>query len=85
MSTISVVSWDVVTHDGCDALRRTFSFANWSEALAFLNKVGAIADAQDHHPLAEITWGRVTITVWSHDVGGLSERDRRFCETTNAL
>lgn len=82
---MTIDHWQPTTKDGCDALTRTFTFANWSEALAFLNKVGAVADGQDHHPLAEITWGRVTITVWSHDVGGLSDRDQRFCEAVNAL
>ena len=85
MSAITVPDWQNVQHDGVAALRRTFTFSTWAEALAFLNRVGAIADGQDHHPLAEITWGRVTITVWSHDVGGLRARDRRFAEAVSAL
>jgi 4a-hydroxytetrahydrobiopterin dehydratase len=77
--------WMQVEHDGVAALRRAFAFPDWAAALAFVNAVGAIADAQDHHPLVELTWGRVVLTVWSHDAGGLTARDTRFCAAVNAL
>ncbi len=83
--TSPVSHWDVIAKDGVLALKRTFGFADWAQALAFVNRVGALADAQDHHPLVELTWGRVTLFSWSHDVKGLSPRDERFCLAVNAL
>jgi 4a-hydroxytetrahydrobiopterin dehydratase len=85
MNNVGCPGWEVVSRDGVHVLTRTFKFANWTEALAFVNKVGAVADQQDHHPLVELTWGRVTLWSWSHDVKGLSARDERFCAAVNAL
>lgn len=86
--TTTTTMWERVERRDPDAvmtLRRTFTFADWTEALAFVNKVGAIADAQDHHPLVELTWGRVTLHVWSHDAKGLTKRDDVFCAAVDAL
>lgn len=77
--------WVVVDRDGIAVFTRTFNFDNWSSALAFVNRVGALADAQDHHPLVQLSWGRVTLFCWSHDIKGLSSRDQRFCLGINEL
>ena len=77
--------WTVVARDGVDVLTRTFTFPDWGGALAFVKRVGAVADEQDHHPLVELTWGRVTLWTWSHDIKALSARDERFCLAVNAL
>jgi len=82
---IAVDGWQNVEHQGCAALRRAWRFADWAGALAFVNAVGRLAEAQDHHPHVELQWGAVTLTVWSHDVGGLTPRDRRLCESINRL
>jgi 4a-hydroxytetrahydrobiopterin dehydratase len=71
--------WTKIKHDGVETLRRSFVFPDWAQALAFVNRVGAIADSQDHHPLIELSWGSVVIWVWSHDVAGISDRDHAFC------
>lgn len=57
------------------ALTRTFHFPNFVEALALTNRIGAIAEAQAHHPDIFLTWGRVELRIWTHDIGGLSEGD----------
>ena len=57
------------------ALTRTFDFPNFVEALALTNRIGAIAEAQAHHPDIFLTWGRVELRIWTHDIGGLSEGD----------
>ena len=44
-------------------------------ALAFVNKVGAVAESQGHHPDLELGWGRVAITIWTHKIDGLTESD----------
>ena len=83
MTDPEVPGWDVVEKDGVRVLTRTFKFADWAQALAFVNRVGGVADGQNHHPLVELTWGRVTLFSWSHDVNGLSSRDARFCRAVN--
>jgi len=63
--------WTVVG----DRLRRTYRFTNFATAVGFVNQVGAIADADDHHPDVALSWGRVAVELWTHTVGGLSESD----------
>lgn len=56
-------------------ITRTFKFPDFAKALAFVNRVGALAEEQGHHPLIRFTWGKVTIDLWTHKVGVLSESD----------
>ena len=56
-------------------LEKQFAFADFKQALAFTNRVGALAEAQDHHPDIALAWGKAGITLWTHAVGGLSEND----------
>jgi 4a-hydroxytetrahydrobiopterin dehydratase len=64
--------WKVV-HE--DHLEREFKFKNFKDALSFVNKVGAIAEKEQHHPNIELTWGYVKIRLWTHAIGGLSDND----------
>jgi 4a-hydroxytetrahydrobiopterin dehydratase len=54
------------------------TFPDFAAALAFTNRVGAIAEELDHHPEIHLSWGKVGITTWSHDAGGLTRRDFRL-------
>jgi 4a-hydroxytetrahydrobiopterin dehydratase len=56
-------------------LSKTFKFVNFAEAMAFANKVAAIAEDQGHHPDLTIGWGRALIELSTHAIGGLSEND----------
>ena len=56
-----IPEWQVKEVDGVKRLERVFKFKNFAEALEFTNKVGAIAEAEDHHPLIITEWGRVTL------------------------
>lgn len=56
-------------------LRATFRFADFAQALAFVNAVGAIADDQNHHPDLLLSWGRVVVELTTHDAGGLTPKD----------
>ena len=56
-------------------LEKEFTFKNFREALAFTNKVGALAEDQGHHPDIYLAWGRVKITIWTHKIDGLTESD----------
>ncbi|MHC5211871.1 MAG: 4a-hydroxytetrahydrobiopterin dehydratase [Planctomycetota bacterium] len=56
-------------------LRRTFRFSDFAGALAFVNVIGAEAEAQGHHPDLELGWGRATVTLFTHKIDGLAEAD----------
>jgi 4a-hydroxytetrahydrobiopterin dehydratase len=58
-----------------DRLRREFTFADFSEAWAFMSRVALLAEARNHHPDWSNSWNTVTIELVSHDAGGLTERD----------
>lgn len=61
--------------DDAKTISKTFAFKNFAEALAFVNKVGAIAEAEGHHPDIELSWGKAAIALTTHAIGGLSEND----------
>lgn len=56
-------------------LHRRFRFPDFRTALAFVNLVGGFAEAMGHHPDILLSWGSVEITLWTHDIDGLSARD----------
>lgn len=56
-------------------LEREFSFKNFRDALSFTNRVGELAEAQNHHPDIYLTWGKVKVTIWTHKINGLAESD----------
>lgn len=56
-------------------LEKEFKFRNFKEALAFTNQVGALAEAEGHHPDILLSWGNVKIQLWTHKISGLSESD----------
>ncbi len=67
------------------ALERTFELENFVEALAFVNRVGELAEAEDHHPDIAIHYNRVTLRWWTHTAGGVTDRDRELAEKSGAL
>jgi len=56
-------------------LEKSYAFPDFATALAFVNRVGAIAEAEGHHPDVALAWGRVTLTIWTHKIDGLTESD----------
>ena len=56
-------------------LNKTYAFPDFARALAFVNRVGELAEAQGHHPDIYLTWGQVGITIWTHKIDGLTESD----------
>ena len=56
-------------------LARTFTFPDFAQALAFVNRVGAIAEDQGHHPEVHLAWGWVRVGIWTHKVDGLTKSD----------
>jgi 4a-hydroxytetrahydrobiopterin dehydratase len=72
---LHVHGWQVKEVEGMKRLERTFKFKNFAQALEFTNKIGALAEEQDHHPLIVLEWGKVTIHWWTHKIGGLHRND----------
>ena len=80
-----VPEWEVIEVDGIKRLRRVFKTKNFAEALAFTNRVGALAEEEDHHPMLVTEWGRVTVTWWTHKIKGLHTNDFIMAAKTNEL
>lgn len=80
-----VRDWQVKEVDGTKRLERVFKFKNFAEALAFTDRVGAAAEAEDHHPLIVTEWGKVTIQWWTHKVDGLHQNDFIMAARTDQL
>ena len=56
-------------------ITRAFTFPDFKQALALVNKVGELAEQQGHHPDIFLAWGKVEITLWTHKIDGLTESD----------
>jgi 4a-hydroxytetrahydrobiopterin dehydratase len=56
-------------------IKRTFTFPDFVSALAFVNKVGEIAEKEGHHPDIFLTWGKAEVTTYTHKIDGLTESD----------
>ena len=65
-------------------LEREFKFENFRQALDFTNKVGELAEQQNHHPDIYLAWGKVKLTLWTHKIDGLTESDFVFAAKVNA-
>jgi 4a-hydroxytetrahydrobiopterin dehydratase len=63
-----------------NAIRRTWSFADFEGSIAFVNRVAALAEEMDHHPDIDIRYARVTLALSTHDAGGLTTRDFALAE-----
>ncbi|WCM26081.1 4a-hydroxytetrahydrobiopterin dehydratase [Sphingomonas sp. QA11] len=75
--------WDF--DEARDAITRTFTFADFSEAFAFMTRVALLAEKADHHPEWSNVWNRVEILLTTHDAGGLSQRDVDMAEAIDLL
>ncbi len=70
-----VAEWQITEVHGVKRLERIFKLKNFVEAIDFTNKIGVIAEEEDHHPLIITEWGRVTVQWWSHKIKGLHKND----------
>ena len=67
------------------AIHRRLTFADFSEAFAFMTRVAMLAEKADHHPEWSNVWNRVDITLTTHDAGGLSARDVDMAKAIGAI
>lgn len=70
-----IPEWEVFEVGGVKRLTRQYKFNNFVTALEFTNKVGMLAEQEDHHPAILTEWGKVTVTWWTHAVSGLHIND----------
>ena len=80
-----VGNWNVVNDHHVE---KEFKFPDFKAALAFVDKVGAIAEEQGHHPDIYLAWGKAGIKIWTHKINGLTESDFILAakiDTANAL
>ena len=66
-------------------LEREYEFEDFREALQFTNRVGELAEAQNHHPDIYLAWGKVKLTLWTHKIDGLTESDFIFAAKVDQL
>ena len=70
-----VSEWQIKEVDGVKRIERVFKLKNFVEAIDFTNKIGVIAEEENHHPLIITEWGKVTVQWWSHKIQGLHKND----------
>jgi 4a-hydroxytetrahydrobiopterin dehydratase len=80
-----VADWELVEEEGIKRLRRVFPFDDFAQALAFTDEVGALAEAEAHHPALLTEWGRTTVTWWTHKIRGLHRNDFIMAAKTDEL
>lgn len=72
--------WSLVN----DAIQRTYQFKGFMDAVGFVNKVAALAEKADHHPDILIRWNKVTLTLSTHDSGGITQKDFDLAKRSDA-
>lgn len=80
-----VPAWEAVERDGIAKLERVFRFRDFAQALAFTNRVAALAEGEGHHPALLTEWGQVTVTWWTHKIQGLHRNDFVMAAKTDVL
>ena len=80
-----IPDWSIVERDGIQRLERMFKVPDFAVALALTNKIGALAEAEGHHPAILTEWGRVTVTWWTHKIRGLHRNDVIMAAKTDQL
>jgi 4a-hydroxytetrahydrobiopterin dehydratase len=80
-----IPEWQIVERDGIPRLERRFSFKGFAPALAFTNQVGALAEAENHHPAILTEWGKVTVSWWTHKIRNLHRNDFIMAGKTDEL
>ncbi|BAT87127.1 hypothetical protein VIGAN_05046800 [Vigna angularis var. angularis] len=81
-----VADWDLVNEDGVLKLRRSWKVKTFTKGLEFFRIIGDLAEAEGHHPdLHLVGWNNVTIEIWTHSVGGLTQNDFILAAKMNGL
>ena len=78
-------SWEPIDVNGEPRITRVYMFGNFVDALAFTNRVGQIAEEEDHHPALLTEWGKVTVSWWTHKIRDLHRNDLIMGAKTDEL
>jgi len=70
-----VPGWSVIEVDTVSRLQKEYLFNNFKQALEFTNKIGDAAEQNGHHPVLVTEWGKVSVSWWTHKIGGLHTND----------
>ena len=80
-----IPTWELKQDAGTQYLEQSYEFKDFAQALSFSNRVGAMAEAENHHPAILTEWGRVTIRWWTHIIKGLHRNDFILAARTDQL
>ena len=78
-----LTGWSEVT--GRDAISKTFTFKDFNEAFGFMSRVALVAEKMDHHPEWSNVYKTVSVTLSTHDAGGLTELDAKLAEAMDRI
>ena len=77
--------WKISLVEGVAQLRKDYDFKNFRQALALTNSIGALAEAENHHPELTTSWGKLSVSWWTHGVQGLHHNDFIMAARCDAL
>jgi 4a-hydroxytetrahydrobiopterin dehydratase len=80
-----VPDWQILDREGILQLERLFKFQDFAQALNFTYKVGELAEKEGHHPAILTEWGSVTVSWWTHKIGGLHRNDFIMAAKTDEI
>ena len=80
-----IPAWQVREVGGVPRLTREFRFGTYAAVLAFVARVGALAEQEDHHPSLLVEWGRVRVAWWTHAIRNLSRNDYILAARTDGI
>jgi 4a-hydroxytetrahydrobiopterin dehydratase len=70
-----ITGWTLEESEGHSLLTKRFKFKGFMPSVDFVNQIAPIAEAEGHHPDLQVGWGYVTVHLWTHAAGGLTEND----------
>lgn len=82
---VQLQGWQIIDIDGVRRLNKTYQLKNFKQALQLTNQIGTIAEQEDHHPAILTEWGKVTVSWWTHKIGGLHVNDFIMAAKTDEL
>ena len=82
---IDINEWTVIEEKGIKKITKIFLFNDYLSALEFTNQVAHLAENEGHHPNIKLDWGKVTVTWWTHKIGGLHKNDFIMASKTDCL
>ena len=82
---LELSDWRLETYGSVKQLEKLFSFSDYAQSMAFTQRIGQLAEAEDHHPSILTEWGKVRVTWWTHAINGLHINDFICAAKTDEL